>query len=37
MTVRECLTLFDVALGSRHLDLAARQLRSRGKGYYTIG
>jgi 2-oxoisovalerate dehydrogenase E1 component len=37
LTVRLCLALFDVALGSRHLDLAARYLRSRGKGYYTIG
>ncbi|WP_176561048.1 thiamine pyrophosphate-dependent enzyme [Mycobacterium neglectum] len=37
LTVRVCLALFDVALGSRHLDLAARQLRSQGKGYYTIG
>jgi 2-oxoisovalerate dehydrogenase E1 component len=32
-----CLALFDVQLGSRHLDLAARWLRSKGKGYYTIG
>jgi 2-oxoisovalerate dehydrogenase E1 component len=31
------LDLFDAQLGSRHLDLAARWLRSRGKGYYTIG
>ncbi len=37
LTVRVCLALFDVALGSRHLDLAARYLRSQGKGYYTIG
>lgn len=34
---REWLALFDVQLGSRHLDLAARWLRSQGKGYYTIG
>ena len=32
-----CTALFDVALGSRHLDLAARYLRAKGKGYYTIG
>ena len=32
-----CLALFDAQLGSRHLDLAARWLRSQGKGYYTIG
>ncbi len=37
LTTRVCLALFDVALGSRHLDLAARWLRSQGKGYYTIG
>lgn len=37
LSARACLALFDVALGSRHLDLAARYLRSRGKGYYTIG
>src|SRR5829696_27453 len=37
LTARVCLTLFDVQLGSRHLDLAARWLRSLGRGYYTIG
>ena len=37
LTVRQCLALFDAQLGSRHLDLAARWLRSQGKGYYTIG
>src|ERR1044072_574729 len=37
LTTRVCRALFDVALGSRHLDLAARYLRSQGKGYYTIG
>jgi 2-oxoisovalerate dehydrogenase E1 component len=31
------LELFDAQLGSRHLDLAARWLRARGRGYYTIG
>ena len=31
------LGVFDAQLGSRHLDLAARWLRSKGKGYYTIG
>ena len=31
------LDLFDAQLGSRHLDLAARWLRSHGRGYYTIG
>jgi 2-oxoisovalerate dehydrogenase E1 component len=31
------LDLFDAQLGNRHLDLAARWLRSQGKGYYTIG
>ncbi|MCV7223138.1 thiamine pyrophosphate-dependent enzyme [Mycolicibacterium elephantis] len=37
LTVRDCLRLFDAQLGSRHLDLAARWLRARGSGYYTIG
>jgi 2-oxoisovalerate dehydrogenase E1 component len=31
------LRLFDAQLTSRHLDLAARWLRSFGEGYYTIG
>jgi 2-oxoisovalerate dehydrogenase E1 component len=37
LTARVCLALFDVLLGSRHLDLAARWLRAQGRGYYTIG
>ena len=37
LTLGQCLALFDAQLGSRHLDLAARWLRSQGKGYYTIG
>ncbi|MDT5178928.1 MAG: 2-oxoisovalerate dehydrogenase component [Mycobacterium sp.] len=37
LTVNDVLALFDSQLGSRHLDLAARWLRSRGKGFYTIG
>jgi 2-oxoisovalerate dehydrogenase E1 component len=37
LTARVCLALFDVQLGSRHLDLAARWLRGQGRGYYTIG
>lgn len=37
LTAASCLELFDAQLGSRHLDLAARWLRSHGKGYYTIG
>ena len=31
------LELFDSQLTSRHLDLAARELRARGQGFYTIG
>src|SRR5437763_12482322 len=31
------LELFDAQLGSRHVDLAAREFRARGLGYYTIG
>lgn len=30
-------TLFDTQVASRHCDLAARWLRGRGKGFYTIG
>ena len=37
LTPVRALELFDAQLGSRHLDLAARWLRSQGKGYYTIG
>ncbi|HEU5418370.1 MAG TPA: thiamine pyrophosphate-dependent enzyme [Streptosporangiaceae bacterium] len=32
-----CLELFDAQLASRHLDIAARVLQSRGAGFYTIG
>jgi 2-oxoisovalerate dehydrogenase E1 component len=32
-----CLELFNAQLASRHLDLAARWLRARGAGHYTIG
>ena len=28
--------LFDIQVASRHCDLAARWLRSQGKGFYTI-
>jgi 2-oxoisovalerate dehydrogenase E1 component len=31
------LALFGAQVASRHLDLAARWLRARGKGFYTIG
>jgi 2-oxoisovalerate dehydrogenase E1 component len=34
---RQCLDLFDAQLASRHLDLAARWLRERNAGFYTIG
>lgn len=37
ISVQACADVFDAQLGSRHLDLAARWLRSRGRGYYTIG
>ena len=37
LTVRNALSLFGAQLASRHLDLAARRLRSQGKGFYTIG
>jgi 2-oxoisovalerate dehydrogenase E1 component len=35
--VARCLDLLGAQLASRHLDLAARWLRARGAGYYTIG
>jgi len=37
LTAARCLELFDAQLASRHLDLAAGELRSRGAGFYTIG
>jgi 2-oxoisovalerate dehydrogenase E1 component len=37
LTAARCLELFDAQLASRHLDAAARWLRGRGTGYYTIG
>jgi 2-oxoisovalerate dehydrogenase E1 component len=37
LTPERALELFDSQLTSRHLDLAARWLRSQGKGFYTIG
>src|SRR5438876_5826311 len=37
LTGAEADRLYDAQLASRHLDLAARWLRSKGKGYYTIG
>jgi len=37
LTGQQCLDLFDAQLASRHLDVAARWLRARGAGFYTIG
>ena len=37
LTARAAIALFDAQVGSRHLDLAARALRARGDGFYTIG
>ena len=37
LTAERCLELFDAQLASRHIDAAARWLRGRGTGYYTIG
>jgi 2-oxoisovalerate dehydrogenase E1 component len=37
LTCGEALTLFEAQIASRHLDLAARWLRSFNEGYYTIG
>jgi 2-oxoisovalerate dehydrogenase E1 component len=37
LSVRDLWQLFESQLLSRHLDLAARVLRARGQGFYTIG
>jgi 2-oxoisovalerate dehydrogenase E1 component len=37
LTGAMALQLFEAQLASRHLDLAARWLRSFGEGFYTIG
>ncbi len=37
LTGAQAIELFEAQLGSRHLDLAARALRARGQGFYTIG
>ena len=37
LTGAAALELFDAQAASRHLDLAARWLRERGAGFYTIG
>ena len=37
LTGAQARRIFDAQLASRHLDLAARWLRSFGEGYYTIG
>ncbi|MEP6661690.1 MAG: thiamine pyrophosphate-dependent enzyme [Acidimicrobiales bacterium] len=37
LTGAMALGIFASQLGSRHLDLAARWLRARGQGFYTIG
>ncbi|GAA3134394.1 thiamine pyrophosphate-dependent enzyme [Planomonospora alba] len=37
LTGARCRELFDFQLGSRLLDVAARVLRERGEGFYTIG
>jgi 2-oxoisovalerate dehydrogenase E1 component len=37
LTGEEALRLFEAQVTSRHLDLAARWLRSFGEGFYTIG
>ncbi|GIH24059.1 MFS transporter [Acrocarpospora phusangensis] len=37
LTGAQCRELFEVQLGSRLLDIAARELRAQGEGHYTIG
>ncbi len=37
LSARLALELFESMLGSRHLDYAAREMRARNEGFYTIG
>ena len=37
LSIARSLELFEAQMASRHLDFAARWLRARGAGYYTIG
>src|SRR5438132_4260019 len=37
LTARAAIELFDAQVASRHLDYAARALRARNEGFYTIG
>jgi 2-oxoisovalerate dehydrogenase E1 component len=37
LSIDTALAIFDAQLRSRHLDFAARALRERGAGFYTIG
>jgi len=37
LTAARCAELFDAQLTSRHIDLAARWLQSKGAGFYTLG
>src|SRR5580704_15564037 len=37
LPAQRMLDLFDAMAGSRLLDIAARRLRERGRGFYTIG
>jgi 2-oxoisovalerate dehydrogenase E1 component len=37
LTGRAAIELFEAQVASRHLDFAARALRARGEGFYTIG
>jgi 2-oxoisovalerate dehydrogenase E1 component len=37
LTARDAIALFEAMAASRHLDFAARDLKTQGAGYYTIG
>ncbi len=37
LTAGEAIAIFEAQIASRHLDFAARALRARGAGFYTIG
>lgn len=37
LTGRDAIRLFEAQIESRHLDLIARDMKTRGRGFYTIG
>ena len=37
LTGRQAIGLFESMVGSRHLDLVSRELKTQGQSFYTIG